>query len=172
MDLKIDARNVIITPEWQARIDEEIARLEERHPGLVHHFRLTLIATRHQRLGFFEAHVVASVPQDTIVVKESGELVLPLLVKCFDVLDRKILEYNRRRQQLVKQHEERLMGTVSALVAPQDYGLITALDGDEIYFHRHAVQDTDFDELHEGDAVFYGEGRGDKGPQATWVRRR
>lgn len=172
MDIKIDARNVIITPEWQTRIDEEIARLEEHNPGLIHHFRLTLIATRHQRLGLFDVHVVASVPQDTIVVKESGELVLPLLVKCFDVLDRKILEYARRRQQIVKQHEERLVGTVSSLVPLQDYGLITSAEGDEIYFHRHAVQDTDFDELHEGDVVQYGEGWGDKGPQATWVRRR
>ena len=172
MDLKIDARNVDITPEWQARIDEEIARLEERHQGLIHHFRLTLIATRHQRLGLFEIHAVASVPQDTLVVKENGELVLPLIVKCFDVLDRKILEYNRRRQQTVKQHEERLMGRVSSLVPPQDYGLITTPAGEEVYFHRHAVQDTDFDELHEGDIVHYGEGWGDKGPQATWVRRR
>lgn len=172
MDLKIEARKVEITPEWQARIDEEIVRLEERYPGLIHHFRLTLIGSRHQRLGLFEIHVVASVPQDTVVVKESGELVLPLLVKCFDVLDRKILEYNRRRQQMVKQHEERLVGTVSNLVPSQDYGLITTPDGEEIYFHRHAVQGVDFNELHEGDVVHYGEGWGDKGPQATWVRRR
>jgi cold shock CspA family protein len=172
MDLKIDARNVIITPAWYAKIDEEIARLQEHNPGLIHHFRLTLIATRHQRLGLFEVHIVASVPQDTIVVKERGEFVEPLLVKCFDVLDRKVLEYSRRRQQIVKQHEERLEGTVSTLVPLQDYGLLTTIDGDEIYFHRHAVQEPDFDELNEGDAVQYGEGRGDKGPQATWVRRR
>jgi len=172
MDLKIDARNVIITPEWHAKIDEGIARLQEHNPGLIHHFRLTLIATRHQRLGLFEAHIVASVPQDTIVVKERGEFVEPLLVKCFDVLDRKLLEYARRRQQIVKQHEERFVGTVSTLVPLQDYGLLTTIDGEEIYFHRHAVHEPDFDELHEGDVVQYGEGRGDKGPQATWVRRR
>ena len=172
MDLKIDARNVEITPEWQARIDDEIARLEERHSGLIHHFRLTLMATRHQRLGLFEVHIVASVPQDTLVVKEIGELVPPLLVKCFDVLDRKIVEYNRRRQQMVKLHEERLMGTVSTLVPFQDYGLIATPAGEEIYFHRNAVQNLDFDQLQEGDVVQYGQGWGNKGPQATWVRRR
>jgi cold shock CspA family protein/ribosome-associated translation inhibitor RaiA len=172
MDLKIDARNVVVTPEWHAKIDEEIGRLQEHHPGLIHHFRLALIATRHQRLGLFEIHIVASVPQDTIVVKERGEFVEPLLVQCFEVLDRKLLEYTRRRQQIVKQHEERLVGTVSTLVPLQDYGLLTTIDGEEIYFHRHAVQEPDFDELHEGDVVQFGQGWGDKGPQATWVRRR
>lgn len=173
MEQKIETRNVELTPEWQERIDFEINRLTEHFPGVIHNFRFTLTSTKHQRLGLFEISLIASVPKDTIVVKHKGEHVRPLIVECFEVLDRKLKEYSRIRQQQVKRHDElRTVGTIAELVPMEDYGRITGQDGTSVYFHRNAVKNKDFEELQEGDLVEYAEEMGDEGPQATWVRCR
>lgn len=172
MEKEIVSRNVEMTPEWRERIELESERLSEHHPGLIHHLRCAITATKHQRLGLFELSLVAAVPNDTVVVKQSGELVANLLVDAFAALDRQLKEYASRRQQMVKQHSMRPVGTVAELVPMQDYGRISADDGSLVYFHRNAVKDVNFEELHEGDFVEYGEEMGDLGPQATWVRRR
>jgi ribosome-associated translation inhibitor RaiA len=112
MERRIDARELSLTPEWKERIDLEIDRIEESHPGLVHYLRATLTGSTHQRLGLFEVTLVATVPGDTVVVKRKGELVHPLIVESFDVLDRRLREYSSRRQRLVKTHEEQPAGSI------------------------------------------------------------
>lgn len=172
MNIKIETRNLEMTPEWRERIKKETKQLAEQHPGIVHHLRCTLSSSKHQRLGLFEFSLAALVPDDMIVVKKNGELVHPLLVEGFTALNRRLAEYNDRRQQVVKQHVGRPFGVIVELVPMMDYGRIDGIDGSLVYFHRNAVKDIDFDELQEGDFVEYGEEMGDKGPQATWVVRR
>lgn len=172
MNTKIATRNLEMTPEWQERIDKEIQRINEQFSGLVHHLRCTLSTSRHQRLGLFEFSLAALVPGDMIVVKQTSEFVHPLLVEGFTTLNRRLKEYNNRRQQLVKQHAENLVGMVVELIPLQDYGRIDSVNGNLVYFHRNSVKEINFDELQEGDFVEYGEEMGDKGPQATWVIRR
>jgi ribosome-associated translation inhibitor RaiA/cold shock CspA family protein len=172
MERQIEARNLTITPEWQERIDLEIDRIAEYHPGTIHHLRVTITGSTHQRLGLFEVTLVAAVPKNTVVVKQKGELVHPLLVESFEVLNRQLREYSSRRQQLVKTHEEQPAGSIVELVPMEDYGRIAAMDGSLIYFHRNAVKDASFDELEEGDFVEFGEEIGNNGPQASWVRRK
>jgi len=172
MNTKIEARNLEMTPEWQERIDKEIQRIREQFPGIVHNLRCTLATSRHQRLGLFELCLAAQVPGDMIVVKQNGEFVHPLLVEGFTTLNRRLKEYNKRRQQFVKSHEGRPAGVIIELVPMEDYGRIEGTDGSLVYFHRNSVKDVNFDALQEGDFVEYGESMGDKGPQATWVVRR
>jgi cold shock CspA family protein/ribosome-associated translation inhibitor RaiA len=172
MNIKIETRNLEITPEWQERIEKEIQRLKEQFPGVIHHLRCTIFTSGHQRLGLFELSLAALVPGDMVVVKQTGEFVHPLLVEGFTTLNRRLKEYNKRRQQLVKQHEGRPVGIIVELVPMEDYGRIDGVDGSLVYFHRNSVKDIDFDELQEGDFVEYGEEMGDKGPQATWVVRK
>lgn len=170
MDRRIDAINITMLPEWEEKIDEELAKIAEHHPGAIHHFRATLFGTKHHRHGLFEIHVVASVPGDTIVVKEKGERVRPMIVAAFDFLDRELAEYDRRRQNLVKTHEERPMGTISEVFPAEGYGFIRTAEGDEVYFHKNAVKTGSISEMKAGDKVAFGVEQGEKGPQATWVR--
>ncbi len=169
MNVKIETRNLEMTPEWQERIDKEIKQISGQHPGIVHHLRCTISSSKHQRLGLFEFSIAALVPNDMIVVNKNGELVHPLLVEGFTTLNRRLEEYNNRRQQLVKQHGTHPVGVIVELVPMQDYGRIDGIDGSLIYFHRNAVKGGNFDKLQEGDFVEYGEEMGDKGPQASWV---
>jgi len=60
MDRRIEAFNITLLPEWEEKIDEEISKIQKHHPGIVHHFRISLIGTKHHRHGLFEVHVVAS----------------------------------------------------------------------------------------------------------------
>lgn len=60
-------------------------------------------------------------------------------------------------------------GHIRELFPNQDYGLIEAFDGREIYFHRNSVVDEDFDKLCEGDRVHFSEEMGENGPQASSV---
>ncbi|MEA1991052.1 MAG: HPF/RaiA family ribosome-associated protein [Thermodesulfobacteriota bacterium] len=171
MDRHIEAFNITLLPEWEEKIDEEIDKIQKHHPGIVHHFRISLIGTKHHRLGLFEVHMVASVPKDTFAVKHKGEKVRPLIVSCFDVLDRQLREYNRKRQGMVKYHEGHPVGIVREILSGEGYGIIENPVGEDIYFHRNAVKDMAFNDLAEGDSVMYAEEMGEKGPQAIWVRR-
>jgi len=172
MQKEIESIHVELTPEWRERVEQEIDRIAEHHPGVVHKVRVAITAPTNQRLGLFEVGIVASVPKDSIVVRNSGEFVRPLIVETFESLDRRLKEYNAKRQQQVKRHGLQTLGRVLELLPVEDYGRIEADDGSLVYFHRNSVKDLDFDQLKVGDVVEFGEETGDKGPQASWVRRR
>lgn len=106
------------------------------------------------------------------MVKNKGERVRPLIVKSFDVLDREIREYSRKRQQMVKHHEKQgIQGKIIEILGDKDHGFIKEQYGSEIYFHRHAVKDAKLEELRPGDRVRLSVEQGEKGPQAIWVGR-
>jgi len=59
-------------------------------------------------------------------------------------------------------------GTIKKLVSDKGFGFIKG-DGGEVFFHSSALENTTFDQLHEGQNVEYVEGRGPKGPRAENV---
>lgn len=58
---------------------------------------------------------------------------------------------------------------VTKLFPDQDYGILRATDGREIYFHRNSVINDHFDDLKLDEEVRFEETVGDEGPQATTV---
>ena len=60
---------------------------------------------------------------------------------------------------------------VRKLFASDAYGFITSETHDDVFFQAHVLKDTTFDTLAEGDAVEFAVEQGEKGLQATWVRR-
>ncbi|MBA3014487.1 MAG: HPF/RaiA family ribosome-associated protein [Proteobacteria bacterium] len=175
MELQVEGRNVEIRKSWQEKIDEEKARLDRHHPGLVHNLRVTVLGTASHKEGGYELQVVASVPNDTVVVKRKGENIKAVLGDAFDTLGLQLKELQRKRRQTVKvgdsaQESGIIEGVVKKLVPHESYGFITALDGREVYFHENALKDLKMDQMNEGDIVKFGESDGDKGPCASWVR--
>ena len=64
-----------------------------------------------------------------------------------------------------------MKGKVKRIIRERGFGFISAEDGREIFFHRSALEGTDFDALEEGNSVeFFNVERGPKGPQAINVR--
>ena len=174
MELQVEGRNVSIRNAWQEKIEDEKARLDRHQPGLVHNLRVTIAATKHHKEGGYELQVVASVPNDTVVVKRKGETVRALLGDAFDTLGNQLKELQRKRRQTVKETEPAgatiCTGSIKSLSPFESYGFIVTPQGQEIYFHENALKDISMQQLAEGDHVRFGEGEGDKGPTATWVK--
>lgn len=57
------------------------------------------------------------------------------------------------------------------LFAKEAYGFIVSENQDDVFFQAHVLKDIGFEELIEGDAVEFAVEQGEKGLQATWVRR-
>jgi cold shock CspA family protein/ribosome-associated translation inhibitor RaiA len=170
LSIHMEGQNVEILPEWREKIEEELARLQKHYHDPILHARVELIGTGHHKLGAFEIHLVATVPGDTITLIRQGELVLPLIVEAFDALDRRLEAHAEVVQQKVKVHEEAAHhGRIVRLFSERDYGFIETDDGEEVYFHAHAVKKGHFNNLTPGMKVKLGVEMGDKGPQAIWV---
>jgi len=62
-------------------------------------------------------------------------------------------------------------GTVKRIMRERGFGFLLAEDGREIFFHRSELQNVDFDELGEGDHLEFTIVKGEKGPQATDIKK-
>lgn len=175
MELQVEARNLEIRKVWQDKIDEEKARLDRHHAGFIHHLRVTVEGTSSHKEGGYEIRLIASIPNDTVVVKRKGEKVVSLLVDAFNTLGLQLKELQRKRRQSYKVQPEAAKGVGSEGVIKnifpyESYGFIVTPQGKEIYFHENALKDVSMNQLSEGDGVKFGEGQGDKGPCANWVK--
>lgn len=62
-------------------------------------------------------------------------------------------------------------GTVKGIMRERGFGFILAEDGREIFFHRSELQNLDFNELKEGDRLEFSITKGNKGLQATDIKK-
>jgi len=174
MELQVEGRHVEIRKSWQTKINVEKDRLVRHHPGLVHNLRVAVESTSNHRQGGYEVRLVATVPDDTVVVKRKGDQVKSLLVKAFDNLGLQLKELQRKKRQNIKGQEQEgpvsSAGTIKTVSPVESFGFIMTGGGKEIYFHENALKDIGIDNLNTGDAVTFGETEGDKGPCASWVR--
>jgi len=60
-------------------------------------------------------------------------------------------------------------GTIKKVIVDKGYGFIRG-ESDEWFFHHSALEGVTIEELSEGQAVEFDEGRGPKGPRAENVR--
>ena len=60
-------------------------------------------------------------------------------------------------------------GTIKKLISEKGFGFIEGEQG-ELFFHRSALQEGNFEDLREGQTVEFTEGHGPKGPRAENVR--
>jgi cold shock CspA family protein/ribosome-associated translation inhibitor RaiA len=174
MELKIEARNVELRKSWQTKISEEQEKLIRHYANFVLHLRISIEATTHYKEGGYEIKLVATVPNDTVVVTRSGESVRTVLTESFDVLTLQLKEIQRKKRKgqkmpnLVEGGDN--VGIIRKLSPHESYGFIMSADKRDIYFHENALKNVNMGDLAEGDSVIFGETQGDKGPQASWVR--
>ena len=102
MELKIETRNVELRKGWETRIEEEKEKLIRNYANFVLHLRVTIEATAHHKQGGFEIKLVATVPNDTVVVARKGESVRPVLTSAFDVLTLQLKEKLRKKRKSLK----------------------------------------------------------------------
>ena len=176
MELKVEARNVDRRKGWQEKIEEEREKLIRHYANFVLHLRVTIEATPGYKEGGYEVRLVATVPNDTVVVKRWGEKVHSLLVEAFDVLGLQLKEIVRKKHnhKAVKHMGGlpglKASGRIRRLFPEEAYGFIQTPDDQEIFFHASSLKDVSIEDLGEGDEVLFMVEEGDKGPQAAWVK--
>ncbi len=60
-------------------------------------------------------------------------------------------------------------GIIKKIIADKGFGFISR-DGGDLFFHHSALEECHIEDLHEGQAVEFTEGKGPKGPCATVVK--
>jgi cold shock CspA family protein/ribosome-associated translation inhibitor RaiA len=176
MELKIEARNLDMRKGWLDKIESEKAKLVRHYANLVLHLRVTIESTSNHKEGGFEVRLVATVPNDTVVVKRRGEKVLALVVEAFDVLGLSLKEIVRKKQDHKGGKVQGAVlggngsGVIQRLFPSDSYGFIVTSDSQEIFFHEAVLKDVVMTDLKEGDPVLFGVTEGEMGPQATYVR--
>jgi len=132
---------------------------------------------RHHRLGrLYSVRVDVRVPGGEIVVNRDHHLdhahedAYVALRDAFAAARRRLEDHVRRMRGEEKPHDSRRRGRVSQLFPLAAHGFIVTPDGREIYFHRHAISDHDYQTIDVGSEVYFREEAGDAGPQATFVQ--
>jgi cold shock CspA family protein/ribosome-associated translation inhibitor RaiA len=87
----------------------------------------------------------------------------------FKAAERRLKELSARQRGEVKVHEEPT-GFVVRLFADEGYGFLMTPEGREIYFHRNAAVNHDFERLSIGTEVRFVESMGEKGSQASTIQ--
>jgi len=158
-------------------IEEKVAWLERYYDRIVGCQVVVEVPHRHHRHGNqYLVRIDLKVPAGEIVVnREPAQRAeyrdLQVAIRdAFDTARRQLEIQVRRLRKEVKTHELPPQARVSQLFPEEGYGFLQTPDGREVYFHRHALLNGDFDGLVLGTEVTFAEEAGDKGPQASTIR--
>jgi ribosome-associated translation inhibitor RaiA/cold shock CspA family protein len=178
--LRITFREMPPSAAVERRVRDRASALERLHPKITGCHVVVEAQHRHHRQGhIYHVTVHLVVPEGEIVVTRdpaqhhAHEDVYVAVRDAFDAAARRLQDQLHRLRGAVKQHELPVFGSVERIFPERDYGVIrSAIDGQEIYFHRNSVLDGNFDSLRVGTEVRYAlhEGEGEQGAQASTVR--
>lgn len=176
--LEIAYRDVEPPRGLEARIREKTNRLE-RYFDRITGCRVLLEAAhhRHRKGNLYHVRIDITVPGREIVVRRDppeahGHEEIGVAVRdAFKAARRQLQDYARERRGQTKVHEEPPRGRVLRVFPEEGYGFLGTPDGREVYFHANAVLGGAFGRLRVGEEVRFVEEAGEKGAQATSVRR-
>jgi ribosomal subunit interface protein len=179
--LQIAFHNLDCSEAMKELIEERVAWLERYYDRITGCRVVVEAPHKHHRQGnLYQVRIDLTVPGAELVVNhepprhpESRARFQDLAATIRHTSDsarRKLEEYVRRHRNEVKSHETLPHARVSQFFGDEGYGFLMTADGREVYFHRNAVLNGDFNELAVGSEVAFAEEAGDKGPQASTVR--
>ncbi|MFZ9518862.1 MAG: HPF/RaiA family ribosome-associated protein [Silvanigrellaceae bacterium] len=127
------------------------------------------------RGNLFHVRIDLSAPMAELVasrdasVKISHEQVDVAIRDAFSALARQLQKHKEKLRLDFHIPDKLPTGVVKELFPYEDYGIIEASNGREIYFHRNSVVEGEFDRFKIGDELRFNEELGAKGPQASTV---
>lgn len=182
--LKVVFHDVAGSESVEAVVREKAGKLEKYFDRIISCRVVVDGSHRHHHQGnLYNVKIHIDVPGEEIVVdhrqhgqhsKHAHEDVYVALRDAFDAARRRLEDYVRRLRRQVKTHESWSHGRVSRLCPDEgagEFGFITASDGSEVYFHQNSVLNCSFADLEAGCAVEFVLEEGEKGPQASSVKR-
>ncbi len=174
--LQITFRHTDHSDSVESKIKERADKLDRLHPEIIGGRVVIDVPQRRQRKGkIFQAQVDITVPGAELVVNRdplldhAHEDVYAAIEDAFDAMERRLVEYSREVQGIVKRDLRPERGVVNTLSQREGYGFIVTREGREVYFHRNSVLGGGFEKLKPGSEVRFAEEEGEKGPQASTV---
>lgn len=173
MELKIESRNVVMTPRWKTEIEERMADLQNRHDDLIHG-RVTLIKNRHHKKAakVAEARLVVTLPgRRTVTASKEDKTFEKAIRAAFAAVKVELRKHREKRaSKEIRVPPVPFHGVVCKLFPHEGYGFILKEGGGEVYFHRNALRGLVFEDLDDATEVAFNVEEGEKGPQATVVK--
>jgi ribosomal subunit interface protein len=177
--VQITYRGMDRTDAIEAHVQEQITKLERYYDHIIY-CNVVVEAPRgpHQHHGqLYDVRIEMGIPGEEIVVSHQGPKdkahrdFYVAVRDAFEAARKQLLEAVQRQRRQVKSHAVLPHGRVTELFPERGYGFLEDLDGLQIYFHRNAVLNDEFDALSVGSVVRYvlAQGEGKEGPQASTV---
>ena len=195
LPVQITFRNMKPSEAVDARVREEVAKLETFYNGIMHCRVMVELPHRHHRSGdLYHVRIEMTVPGAELIVKREPSLqtslrqvdtekqsksyeahaahkdVFVVIRDAFKEARRQLQDYARRMRGQTKVHVPQPSGRVSRLFPEEGYGFLRTSEGTEIYFHKNSVLHDAFNRLTIGSRVAFSEELGEKGAQASTVR--
>ena len=193
--MQITFRNIEPSEAVEARVREEVAKLETFYDGIMHCRVVVELPHKHHKKGdLYHLRIDMTVPGAELVVKREPSLhaalrqadserqsksyeahaahkdVYVVIRDAFKEARRQLQDFARQERGQTKLHAPQASGRVSKLFPDEEYGFLETPDGSEIYFHKHSVLHNAFNRLTIGSSVTFRQELGDKGTQASTVR--
>jgi cold shock CspA family protein/ribosome-associated translation inhibitor RaiA len=178
LPLEIAFHNMDYSPTIEVAVREKAAKLDE-FAGQIMSCRVVVEAPHrhHERGNQYQVRIDLTIPGGEIVVnREPPEHtayrdINVALRDAFDSAKRQLEDFVRRVRGTVKVHDSLPHARVVKLFPGEGYGFLQTTDGRELYFHRNSVLHKGFNKLSIGTEVTFVEEEGNKGPQASTVKR-
>jgi cold shock CspA family protein len=195
LPLQISFRNMKSSEAVDARIREEVAKLETFYNGIMRCRVIVEIPHRHHRKGdLYHVRIDMTVPGAELVVKREPSLhaslrdidseketksfeahaahkdVFVVIRDAFKEARRQLQDFARRERGQTKLHVPQATARVSSLFPDKGYGFLKTPEETEIYFHKNSVLNNAFNRLTLGSSVTFTEELGEKGIQASTVQ--
>jgi cold shock CspA family protein/ribosome-associated translation inhibitor RaiA len=192
---QITFRNMKPSEAVEARVREEVSKLETFYRGIMRCRVVVELPHKHHRKGeLYHVRIDLTVPGAELVVKRepsphaslrqsdsekesksyeahaAHKDVFVVIRDAFKEARRQLQDYARRTRGQTKAHVPQPSGRVSRLFPEDGYGFLRTSEGAEIYFHKNSVLHDAFNRLTIGSRVAFSEELGKKGAQASTVR--
>jgi ribosomal subunit interface protein len=176
LPIQVTFRHMGHSDAIEAKVRERAEKLNQFYDHIMSCRVIIEPAHKHKHKGnLFQVRIDVTVPGNELVVSREPDAhqahqdVYVSIRDAFDAMRRQLEDFRRRQRGHVKTHEVPPHGRITQLVPAEDYGMITTMDGREVYFHRNSVFGAEFDKLELGNDVCFAEEAGEKGPQASTV---
>lgn len=174
MPVTLSSRNFELTDADRDLIGRHLDDLAKLYDHIIRFEVVLETPHRHHATGHpYHFRIRIFVPGDDVNVTFQSDKEFPIALReAFGAARRKLQDYVRLTRGKVKRHESpQAGGTVTKLVLDEGYGFVQSESGDEVYFHANSVVNDEFNRLKIGDRVRFVEVPGEKGPQASTLRR-
>lgn len=163
-----------LSEDEQLLAQERIESLAMGHTDLIDVWIEVEPSSAHHRMGAETVSIRAQARgKPTIVAHAEEETLHAALRAALDRFDREILRMREKRLDRRVPSPSSApphLGIIDRVFAEEGYGFLLSDAGEQIYFHRNAVNDDlAFETLEEGERVSFNFEAGNKGPQATVV---